>query len=58
MTYQEQFLHYSDDAGQVDVDIASQLLEEHSTNFNQILADGYPVDKITDGITLLDWLGY
>ena len=48
MSYSESFLLYADDRGLVDIDIASQLLEEHGTDFQTIIADGYKED-VTNG---------
>ena len=55
--YAESFLAYADDQGQVDLDIAAQLLDEHDTNFDNIIADGYD-EALTDGEALLHWIGY
>ena len=57
MSYAESFLSYADDQGQVDLDIAAQLLEEHGTTFEELRAESYK-DAPTDAEALLSWLGY
>jgi len=57
-SYAESVLHYADDRGNLDADIAQQLLDEHSTSFSDILQDGFPSAHILNAAALLDWLGY
>lgn len=57
-SYADSVLHYADDQGNLDADIAHQLLDEHSTDFDQLLLDGFPSDRLLNAEALLDWLGY
>ena len=58
MTYEESFLQYADDQGQVDLDIAAQFLLDHSTNFTNLFEDGFDPSLMTDAEALLEWIGY
>lgn len=55
-SYGESVLFYCDDRGELDIDIIEQVLEEHSTCYDELVSDGY--DGGCNGEALLSWLGY
>jgi len=58
MDYRESVLQYADDQDQLDADIVTQLLEEHSTSIQDLLDDGFPECHVTNAQELLNWMGY
>ena len=58
MSYSESVLQHADDMGVLDGDVVHQLLEEHGTSTDVLLADGFNPELIDNAEELLHWLGY
>ena len=58
MTYEETFLQYADDKGDVDADVATQFLLEHCTDIDTICEDGFDYSESLNAQALLHWMGY
>ena len=54
--YYDSVIDYADDQGNLDADIIHQLLDEHSTTYEQLEEDGFSGGSNAEAI--MNWLGY
>ena len=55
-TYEESVLYYVDDDGRLDLNVACEVLNEHSALLTDYLTDTN--DHQLHAETILEWLGY